>query len=150
MTGSTLNDFVWINTSLVKLPSTTTTNATNACPISSNTTNNQMIKSRRRTMTKSLFNTDWRLWGRRSLCQGWLNLDRGYCYIFTLLYFYFSTFPPPLPNCLVPRTHGYTCSHPMTHLFPYLWLLHLVIYDFLTIIRYDSYINDSYSGYINK
>ena len=48
---------------------------------------------------------------KKNLHQGWLNLDKGYCYIFTLLYFDFTSFSLQLLNHLVPRTHGHTHSH---------------------------------------
>ena len=53
------------------------------------------------------------------------------CYIFALLYFYSTFFPPWLLNSLTSRTHGYTHSH-YHDLFPY-WLL------IDSIIIYDSY-----------
>ena len=90
----------------------TTTHAMTHYPIPSSTTNTQMTKSRRGMSTMNPFNTNQRLWEReRNLCWGWLNLDRGYCYVFTLLYFDFISFSLQLLNHLVPRTHGYTCSH---------------------------------------
>ena len=114
-----------------------TTNAMNVCLIYPNSTDNQMIKLGRRATMKGSFNTGRGLWRRRNLCWGQLNLDRAYCYVFTILYFHFTISLSPLLNLLAPRTYGYTCSCLMTHLFLHLWLIHFLIYD-------------SLSRYINK
>ena len=53
------------------------------------------------------------------------------CYIFALLYFYSTFFPPWLLNSLASRTHGYTHSH-YHDLFPYRLLID-------SIIIHDSY-----------
>ena len=107
----------------------TTTHAMTPYPIPSSTTSIQTTKSRRETSAMNLFDTGWGLWGReRNWCWGQLNLDRGYCYIFTLLYINFTSFLLQLPNHFVPRTYGYTRSHHYDS-FPLLSLTHSLLLD---------------------
>ena len=114
------------------LTSTTTTHAANPCPVSPSTTNNQMIKSGRRMMTVNLFNTGQRLWRRKNLCQGQLNLDGG---IVTFLPYYTLTLLLFSHHYLIPLLQGHMVMHVIT-----LWLTSFFISDsFPLSMTHNSY-----------